>query len=204
MLPWQAVLLVCSRELGMEIRVSLLLLVLLVVTGSALSAARPIALVDPASIEAEQLAQLEDAASAARSDLALTQRLAATYLRLGHPGLAITAVRAAPPEVVRDPLLTHRLAQAYEASGRVEDALGTAELALARCRCVVAQDESCGASAQCSASTYAALAMHREALTMLFRWGVSEPKHDTRTALAYRLAQRTARIASLAFRTPAE
>ena len=190
--------------MGMEIRVSLVLLAVLVVTGSALSAAKPDALVDPASTESQQLSQLEDAASGARSDLALTQRLAAAYLRLGHPGLAITAVRAAPPEVVRDPLLTHRLAQAYEASGRVEDALGTAELALARCRCSAPQDESCDPASQCSASTFAALTMHQDALMMLVRWGVSDPRRDTRTALAYRLAQRTARIASLAALSPAD
>jgi hypothetical protein len=46
--------------------------------------------------------------------------------------------------------------------------------------------------------------VHSDALTMLMRWGVSDPKHDTRTALAYRLAQRTARIASLAIRPTAE
>jgi hypothetical protein len=188
----------------MEIRVSLVLLVVLVVTGSALSASGPRALVDPLDSDTRLLAQLEDAASAARGDLALTQRLAATYLRLGHPGLAITAVRAAPPEVGRDPVLTHRLAQAYEASGRVEDALGTAELALARCRCSATQGEACDQSAQCSLATMAALEMHQEALTMLVRWGVSDPKHDTRTALAYRLAQRTARIASLAMHAPSE
>jgi hypothetical protein len=184
----------------MEIRVSLVLLVVLVVTGSALSASGPTALVDPANDDTRRLAALEDAASAARGDLVLTQRLAATYLRLGHPGLAITAVRAAPPEVGRDPLLTHRLAQAYEASGRVEDALGTAELALARCRCSAAAvgTESCVQTLQCSPATIAALGMHREALAMLMRWGVTDPKHDTRTALAYRLAQRTVRIASLA------
>ena len=182
----------------MEIRVSLLLLVVLVVTGSALSASDPKSFVDPADGDTQLLAQLEDAASVARGDLAVTQRLAATYLRLGHPGLAITAVRAAPPEIGRDPMLTHRLAQAYEASGRVEDALGTAELALARCRCSATQGEACDQSAHCSPSTVAAFEMHREALTMLMRWGVSDPKHDTRTGLAYRLAQRTARIASLA------
>lgn len=186
----------------MEIRVSLVLLVVLVVTGSALSASGPAALVDPVSLESQQLTWLEDAASASRGDLALTQRLAATYLRMGHPGLAITAVRAAPPDVARDPMLTHRLAQAYEASGRVEDALGTAELAIARCKCVAGQGDLCESAARCSAATVAALEMHQEALTMLMRWGVTDPKRDTRTALAYRLAQRTARIASLAFRAP--
>ena len=180
----------------MEIRVSLVLLVVLLVTGSALSASGPRSIVDPANAETQMLAALEDRASSGRADAAQTQRLAATYLRLGQPGLAIAAVRAAPPTIARDPILTHRLAQAYEASGRVEDALGTAELALARCRCT-AQDEGCDPNAHCSLSTIAALEQHSDALTMLMRWGVSDPRHDTRTGLAYRLAQRTARIASL-------
>jgi hypothetical protein len=187
----------------MEIRVSLVLLVVLVVTGSALSASGPRSIVDPANAETQMLAALEDAASSGRADAVSTQRLAATYLRMGVPGLAIAAVRAAPAAVARDPILTHRLAQAYEASGRVEDALGTAELALARCRCK-AQDEACDPTAHCSASTVAALEQHQDALTMLMRWGVSDPRHDTRTGLAYRLAQRTARIASLGLTVQAE
>lgn len=186
----------------MEIRVSVALLVVLVITGSALSASEPRALVDPVDPDSLALAQLEDAASAARGDLALTQRLAATYLTLGHPGLAIGAVRAAPPEVGRDPVLTHRLAQAYEASGRVLDALGTAKLALARCACTPDQADCQGQQrdarrTRCTASTQATFEMHADALAMLVRWGVTDPRHDTRTALAYRLAQRTARIASI-------
>lgn len=181
----------------MEIRVSLFVLVVLVVAGSALSASAPHSLVDPADPESSALAELEDAASAARGDLTLAQRLAATYLRLGQPGLAITAVRAAPPEVARDPMLTHRLAQAYEASGRVADALNTAELALARCRCAAVRAEPCRGAQRCSASVVAAFEMHADALAMLSRWGVADPRHDTRTGLAYRLAQRTVRIASL-------
>jgi hypothetical protein len=89
-------------------------------------------------------------------------------------------------------LLTHRLSQAYEASGRVDDALNTAQLA--RARCVLP-------GATCPPATMAALDMHADALGMLQRWGVQQPRRDSRTALAYRLAQRTARIASLG--TPA-
>jgi hypothetical protein len=143
------------------------------------------------------LAELEDAAGQTRNDLALTRRLTSTYLRLGQAGLAIAAVRSAPPELARDPLLTHRLSQAYEASGRVDDALSTAQLAKARCR-------SSSGTSLCSLSTQAAIDMHEEALTMLVRWGVQEPRRDSRTALAYRLAQRTARIASLGLSAPAE
>jgi tetratricopeptide (TPR) repeat protein len=175
----------------MEIRLSLGLLALLLVAAAALSASRPQAVFDPADADTHALAELEDAASLARGDLLVTRRLATTYLRLGQPGLAIAAVRAAPAELARDPMLTHRLSQAYEASGRVDDALSTAQLARARCR------SASNAAPLCSAATQTALEMHEEALGMLVRWGVQEPRRDTRTALAYRLAQRTARIASL-------
>jgi hypothetical protein len=176
----------------MEIRLSLVLLALLLVAGVALSASRPRAVADPQADDTRALAALEDAAALGRSDLDVARRLTTAYLRLGQPGLAIAAVRSAPPELGRDPLLTHRLSQAYEASGRVQDALSTAELAVARCA-------SPGA---CNLATTAALDVHLSALSMLNRWGVQDPRRDTRTALAYQIAQRTARIASLGGTAP--
>ena len=184
--------------MGMEIRLSLGLLALLFVAAAALSASRPRAVIDPVGSDTHALAELEDAASLARGDIGVTRRLATTYLRLGQPGLAIATIRSAPPELTRDPMLTHRLSQAYEASGRVDDALSTAQLARARCR-----SEATSASL-CTAAIQTTLEMHEEALSMLVRWGVQEPRRDTRTALAYRLAHRTARIASLGLTTPVE
>lgn len=178
----------------MEIRLSLLLLVLLLVSGAALSAAHPRAVEATSGQELKALAELEDASALARSDLDVARRLTTMYLRLGYPGLAIACVRSAPAELGRDAVLTHRLSQAYEASGRVEDALNTAQLALARCT----------PRSGCRHGTAATLEMHIEALTMLQRWGVQDPRRDSRTALAYRLAHRTARIASLAVLPVAE
>jgi hypothetical protein len=172
----------------MEIRLSLALLVVLLIAGAALSASRPRAVSDPLSSETQALAELEDTASLARGDLEVARRLTTTYLRLGQPGLAIATVRSAPAELGRDPMLTHRLSQAYEAVGRVEDALSTAQLARARCA---------SPASVCAPALLATFEMHAEALAMLQRWGVQEPRRDSRTALAYRLAQRTARIASL-------
>ena len=172
----------------MEIRLSLLLLVLLLACGAALSAAHPRAVGATQGQDLKALTELEDAAALARGDLGVARRLTTMYLRLGYPGLAIGAVRSAPPELARDAVLTHRLSQAYESSGRVDDAVNTARLALARCT----------PRSGCQQSTAATLEMHIEALSMLQRWGVQNPRRDTRTALAYRLAQRTARIASLA------
>lgn len=177
----------------MEIKLSLLLIVLLLVSGAALSAGHPKA-VGISEHDLKTLSELEDAAALSRNNLDVARRLTTLYLRLGQPGLAIAAVRSVPPELARDAVLTHRLAQAYEATGRVDDALNTAQLALARCT----------ARSGCSHGTAATLEMHVEALGMLQRWGVQEPRRDSRTALAYRLAQRTARIASLGLLPVAE
>jgi hypothetical protein len=171
----------------MEIKLSLLLIVLLLVSGSGLSAGHPRAVGNAPNDDLKALSELEDTAALSRNNLDVARRLSTLYLRLGQPGLAIAAVRSATPELARDAVLTHRLSQAYEASGRVDDALNTAQLARARCT----------QRSGCSHGTAAALDMHVEALTMLQRWGVQEPRRDTRTALAYRLAERTARIASL-------
>jgi tetratricopeptide (TPR) repeat protein len=178
----------------MEIKLSLLLLVLLLGSGAALSAGRPKAVGNAREHDLKALSELEDAAALSRNNLDVARRLSTQYLRLGQPGLAIAAVRSATPELARDAVLTHRLSQAYEASGRVDDALNTAQLALARCT----------PRSGCALGIAATLEMHVEALTMLQRWGVQEPRRDTRTALAYRLAQRTARIASLALAPTAE
>lgn len=183
-----------SRATSMEIKLSLLLIALLLVSGAALSAGHPKAVGNAHDQDLKTLRELEDAAALSRTDLDVARRLTTLYLRLGQPGLAIAAVRSAPAELARDAVLTHRLSQAYEASGRVDDALNTAQLALARCT----------PRSGCSHGTAATLEMHVEALGMLQRWGVQEPRRDTRTALAYRLAQRTARIASLGLLPVAE
>jgi hypothetical protein len=171
----------------MEIKLSLLLITLLLLSGAGLSAGHPRAVGNVRDYDLKALSELEDRAALSRNDLDVARKLTTLYLRLGQPGLAIAAVRSAPPELARDAVLTHRLSQAYEASGRVEDALNTAQLALARCT----------PRSGCPVGIAATLEMHVEALGMLQRWGVQEPRRDTRTALAYRLAQRTARIASL-------
>lgn len=173
----------------MEIKLSLLLIVLLLLSGAGMSAGHPRAVGNERerAHELKALSELEDKAALARNDLDVARKLTTMYLRLGQPGLAIATVRSAPAELGRDAVLTHRLSQAYEASGRVDDALNTAQLALARCT----------PRAGCAVGIAATLEMHVEALGMLQRWGVQEPKRDTRTALAYRLAERTARIASL-------
>lgn len=190
----------------MEIRLSLGLLVLLSAVAFGLTSREPQAALDPASPATQELAALEDAFASARGDLPLARKLAATYLRLDAPVLAIGVVRAVSPELVTDPILTHRLAQAYEAEGRLDDAVATAAVALSRCRRAVGSAQAAAsatpAAFSCSPSALVAMEQHEQALAQMLRWGVSDPTRDPRARIARGMAERRARIASLESRAP--
>jgi len=183
----------------MEIRVNVVLLAVLTCAWSALSSADPVAALDPAAPSTRALASLEDDFAAHPADLRLARALADSYLEVGRPGLAVAALRSADPALLEDPMLAHRLAQAYERSGRVLDALATADLALQRCGRALGSDTASTATPvprfDCSERTYAALDVHHSALSYMVRWGVAEPLGDARAATAYRLATRSATIA---------
>lgn len=186
----------------MEIRLSLGLLALLGVVAYGLTFRAPEAVLQPASGLTHELAELEDAFAARHDDLALAQRLSAAYLKLGEPGLAIGVVRAVSPEFVTDPVLTHRLAQAYEAVGRLDDALATAAVAHARCLRAVGSSQLTTTTAapprfRCSQAALVALEQHEHALAQMLRWGVTDSRRDPRARAARSMAERRARIASL-------
>jgi len=94
----------------------------------------------------------------------------------------------------------HRLAQAYEQSGRMLDALATADLALARCgRSLGALGASSATPIpryECGARDYAILDMHRTAVDHMVRWGVADGDTDPRSQMAYEMAMRRATVAS--------
>lgn len=184
----------------METKVNLVLLAILGVAWGAVSLAEPAAALDPQASSTKELAELEDAFAADRADAALAARLADHYLDLSSPQLAVAALSASTPEVRQDPAILHRLAQAYEETGRVEDALGTAHLALARCARAIgtrgASELTPVPTYRCTERTYAALDMHASALAHMARWGVTDPRTDRRTPTAYALAVRSARILS--------
>jgi len=185
----------------MEIRVSLALLALLAIIAAGLTASSPTATLIRGDVYAQQLRHLEDALAHDRANPALAQELAVAYLRLHRPGLAIVAIRSCDPALLADPLLSHRLAQAYEASGRLDDALATANLALARCGRAVGSSWSTNItrapSFSCSDGVLVALEIHRQALLRMHDWGVTDPRYDSRATLAHQLSSRRARIASL-------
>lgn len=184
----------------MEMRVNLVLLAGLAMAWAWASPSEPVPALDPDAGATAELADLEDAFARDRDNRALAQRLSEEYLEIDRPGLAIAALRSAPPELLEDPALAHRLAQAYEGSGRILDAMATADLALARCARSLGTAESATTTPvpryECSARQYAALEVHHAALRHMARWGVADPRTDARVALAYDLAFRRARVAS--------
>ena len=109
------------------------------------------------------------------TSLELARGLAASYLRLGEPALAIGVVRSVSPELVTDPILTHRLAQAYEAVGRLDDAAATAAVARARCLRAIGSSDALATAAparfDCSPSALVTLEQHEQALTQMLLLG---------------------------------
>jgi hypothetical protein len=184
----------------MEIRLNLVLLGALGIVWATLTANEPVAAMDPSDPATTELAELEDRFALDRSDVVLARQLSTRYLEIRRPGLAIATLRSASPELLDDPMLAHRLAQAYEESGRMLDAFATADLALARCARSLGTATSSSATPLprygCSEREYAVLDVHRNALDHMVRWGVATPTSDVRTRLAYDIALRRAHVAS--------
>lgn len=132
-------------------------------------------------------------------DRANTARLAATYLKLGRPQLAIGLVRFISATLREDPAISHQLARAYEATERISDALATADLAYARCARALGSDTTSMVTGvptyTCSERTLASLERHVTALGHMRTWGVQSAR-DPRRALAYRLSERRVSLAS--------
>ena len=141
---------------------------------------------------------MEDAFALDPSNPALARGLAETYLDLERPGLAVAVLRASEPTVMRDPIVAHRLAQAYEATGRVLDAYATARYARERCANTLVASAGAGlgdAERVCTPSQLAVLDVHSRVLQTLVAWGVSDPLRDPRTAHAYEAELRMATVA---------
>lgn len=183
----------------METRVNLVLFGALIVAWGASTFTAPAALIHPTS-DTRGLAALEDAFAVDRDDSEVARDLADRYLALREPQLAIAALSSTSAELREDPAILHRLAMAYEETGRMRDATATARLALARCARALGTSGSSSVTPvprhACSERTYAALDMHANALDHMARWGVIDVHTDARARRAYALAVRSARILS--------
>jgi hypothetical protein len=147
--------------------------------------------------EMAQLGALEDAFWRDRANRGALVALTEAYLEGAHPQLVIAAVRAAQPVLLEEPAVTHQLARAYEQSGRLLDALATADLSLARCGRVTGSHalETEVPRYECTERTFSKLETHKVALERMVRWGIVDPRIDPRAQRAYDLALRRARIA---------
>ena len=103
----------------MEARCNALIFVGILATIASLRNAEPASDLDPENPGTAALASLEDAFATDPGNRALARRLAETYLDLERPGLAVAVLRSGDPAVLEDPIVAHRMAQAYEATGRV-------------------------------------------------------------------------------------
>ena len=143
------------------------------------------------------LAELEDAFAKDRAHKQTLISLTSAYLENGFPVLAVMALRKAEPALLEEPAVAHQLARAYEQSGRLLDALATADLALARCSRVIGADflDTAVPAFACNERTFAKLDTHKSALERMVRWGIVDPRVDPRAQRAYDLALRRARVA---------
>lgn len=184
----------------MQTKVSSILLGALIALYGATTLTEPAAALDPADGSTDELASLEDAFALDRSDPEIARQLADRYLSMGEPRQAVNALSSTASSVREDPAILHRLAMAYEETGRMDDALATARLARARCARALGTSDASTVTPipehACSERTYAALDMHASALRHMARWGVTDVQSDERARQAYVRAVRSARILS--------
>ena len=184
----------------MEAKVNVGILCVLGITWASLTLAEPTAALDPAAASTRELVEMEDRFARDRSDAGLAERLADASLGLERPDLAVATLSAASADVQGDPAVAHRLARAYEQTGRVADALATADIALARCARAIGTADASSVTPlparDCTERTYVSLEMHRSALARMHAWGITDPRTDPRAELAYSLSVRAARIVS--------
>jgi len=182
-----------------EIGLSLVLLGGLWAGHRTLTADAPVAALAPHSGATAELAALEDAFAHDPSDPEVVRELSDTYLELGQPALTIAVLRGASADLLEDPVLAHRLARAYEQSGRLNDAIATASVAMARCARAVGSSHALPTAPprhSCTAGALIQLEMYREALARMVQWGVTDPASDSRARLAHQLSRRTVGLAA--------
>lgn len=183
----------------MEVKINVGILMALGLVWASLTWTEESAALDPRAESTAELAHLEDYFATHPADADVAQSLADAYLQLDRPELAIAVLNRADGVVLERPSVAHRLARAYENAGRVDDALATTDLAIARCARSLGTRESQATSLPrfgCTERTYAALDVQRQALRRMQAWGVTDPRTDDRADRAYTLAIRSARVAT--------
>lgn len=178
----------------MEIRINVVLIALLAAVWLGLRAHSPAAVV--AEAQAPSLATLEDTFAHDRMNQIALSSLTEAYLEASQAELAIVVLRAAEPALLEEPGIAHQLARAYEQTGRLHDALATADLALTRCARVLGARplDTAVPHFGCSENIYSKLDIHRLALERMVQWGIVDPRVDPRATRAYDEANRKRRM----------
>ena len=161
----------------MELRLNLVFLVLVLVTGFAMTTSEPYAALDPKAGATRRLGVLEDACAEAPSDVARLLDLTAAYLEQNRAELVVSAIARAAPTARTSPEVEHRLARALETMGRFRDARAAADRAFVAC-------ERVDDSERCGPHRRAIFDMHRAALSRIIAMGVLDPA-DPRIQTAY-------------------
>lgn len=182
----------------MDIELNLFFLALFGVVFASMTPADPTTAMRDARARGDLMA-LEDAAALHPEQPEPLVALAGRYLELGRPELAVAAIGASDARTRRHPMVGHRLAQAYERSGRLDDALSTARVAEARCARSLGSSSIASTTpiptSTCQARQEVVLTQHLAALGHMKQWGVRDPRTDPRASLAHELSQHRARVA---------
>jgi hypothetical protein len=121
---------------------------------------------------------------AAKHDAMSLRELAQGYLDATAPGLAVSVIETAPPNIRRDVRVQHVLARALIDSGRASDALTTEEGVLKTC-----EEQTCDAWLLASAMRRA------DILRELEKLGIDDAQaYPESASVAYHAATRQARL----------
>ncbi len=144
---------------------------------------------------APHITALENRFSTRRGEPEVAEQLVRAYLELDEPERAIRAMALANANVLEDAHVLYRLSYAYERSGRVEDALLLAATAAQKCENQGDVPEPLQDGVRrCSQRVRMLARVHVSVLARMRLWGITDPRHDARTAHAYSLSMRTATI----------
>jgi hypothetical protein len=138
-------------------------------------------------VKSDRVRGLEVAYAESHNDPEKLRELAQSYIDAATPGLALSAIEAAPKDVREMPRVEHVYARALIDQGRAKDALASERRVLDKC---AASDDACDAWLLASATRRA------DILQELVQLGVDDAQaHPEVSSIAYNNATRQASFA---------
>jgi len=138
-------------------------------------------------VKTDRVRGLESSYASSDHDPIKLRDLAQGYIDSGSPGLALSAVEAAPKDVRERPQVEHVYARALIDQGRAKDALAAEQRVLDKCA---------AADGTCDAWLLASATRRHDILQELVQLGVDDAQaHPEVSSIAYNNATRQASIA---------